>query len=87
MSGFNVLLCECWRKESKKMEAFEMTFFFTHTVFDYSSLNGATQIQEFPDLKGTTSLEIMWVSYTQNIISLQDRMWKNTWTVVCKRAF
>lgn len=69
------------------MEAFEMSFFFTHTVFDYSSLNGATQIQEFPDLKGTTSLEILWVSYTQNIISLQDRMWKNTWTVVCKRAF
>lgn len=27
-----------------------------------SSLNGATQIQEFPDLKGTTSLEILWVS-------------------------
>lgn len=24
-----------------------------------SSLNGATDIQEFPDLKGTTSLEIL----------------------------
>lgn len=32
------------------------------TLFDCSSLNGATQIQEFPDLKGTTSLEILWVS-------------------------
>lgn len=29
------------------------------TLFDCSSLNGATQIQEFPDLKGTTSLEIL----------------------------
>uniref|UniRef100_A0AAQ6IK35 G-protein coupled receptors family 1 profile domain-containing protein n=1 Tax=Anabas testudineus TaxID=64144 RepID=A0AAQ6IK35_ANATE len=29
------------------------------------SLNGATQIQEFPDLKGTTSLEILELSYNQ----------------------
>lgn len=30
-------------------------------LFNCSSLNGATQIQEFPDLKGTSSLEILWV--------------------------
>ncbi|KAF0036238.1 hypothetical protein F2P81_011550 [Scophthalmus maximus] len=29
------------------------------------SLNGATQIREFPDLKGTTSLEILELSYNQ----------------------
>lgn len=39
-----------------------------------SSLNGATQIQEFPDLKGTTSLEILWVS---PLTFQLQRMWKD----------
>lgn len=30
-----------------------------HWCFTPSSLNGATDIQEFPDLRGTTSLEIL----------------------------
>ncbi len=38
------------------------SFLTLFSLFDCSSLNGATQIQEFPDLKGTTSLEILWVS-------------------------
>lgn len=51
-------LCAWVRAKRERWKEGE-SFLTLFSPFDCSSLNGATQIQEFPDLKGTTSLEIL----------------------------
>lgn len=56
----NVRVCVCARESKRGSGGGKKKSFVTlFSLVVYSSLNGATQIQEFPDLKGTSSLEIL----------------------------